>query len=116
MSSEENLLSKISQPVEIISESEKKVAQQEYKDLFLNDDSKKAIRRLSKHSILLFGYLTLVVVFLVVSVRVFHYIGPECYYWISPENIKSLDNLIIGVLAGLSARFFPNFRAIKNND
>ena len=105
-----NPLNKIKQPPPKLTFAEKREGKEAIESLFLNDESKKTIHKVTSRYIWWIGHATLIVVLFVITIRAYHFLAPECWKWISPDGIKALDNVIIGVFAGLIARVFPTNR------
>lgn len=56
------------------------------------------------------GHVLLLGFVVVLLVRLWHVITPECWSWLKNEQLKGIDHLLLGLLGGLVARFFPSLK------
>lgn len=81
-------------------------AEKEAQTLFGNE-AKKSFHSVSAWCVRILGFAFLLMVTSTALVRCWHLLAPEDWTWLSPNAVNSIDHIIIGSLAGISARFFP---------
>lgn len=91
-------------------------ADQESKALGLTPESTKTIQTLVHRGIFWGGHVLLILFLLVLASRVLHMILPDQWHWLNSANLKEIDQIILGLVAGLGARFFPNGSNGKKGD
>lgn len=91
-------------------------ADQESKALGLTPESTKTIQTLVHRGIFWGGHVLLILFLLVLGSRVLHMILPDQWHWLNSANLKEIDQIILGLVAGLGARFFPNGSNGKRGD
>lgn len=92
-------------------------ADQESKALGLTTpETTKTLQTLVHRGIFWGGHVLLVLFLLVLASRVLHMILPDQWHWLNGTNLKEIDQIILGLVAGLGARFFPNGNGGKKDE
>lgn len=76
-------------------------------DKLFGKQARRYIRNVVANFIFWMGYLLIFCLMTTVAVRCWHLLMPENWCWLPAQKIDKIDNIIIGALFGLSARFFP---------
>lgn len=82
-------------------------AQRESKSMF-GDQAKRSFHSVSSWSVKILGWVGIFIVATTFLIRSWHLLAPECWQWLKEKNIEKIDHIIIAILAGLVARFFPS--------
>lgn len=90
-----------------------KKAEKEGNALF-GTEAKKSFHAVSVWYIKTLGFVVLGIVVAVLLVRSWHLLAPEKYQWLTAEAINKIDHILVGIIAGLSVRFFPKSNPAKD--
>lgn len=91
----------------IIEPNTTRTAKKEENSLFLTQESKKNISKISSLAIEYIGKTLICLTCLIFTLRVAHLLIPSELFWIEKENLQIIDNLIILIFGGILSKFIP---------
>ena len=77
-------------------------------------EAQQSFHKVSAWYVKILGFLLLAVIVSVLLIRVWHLLAPDCWNWLSESTTNKIDHILLGIFAGISARFFPSTKQPKN--
>ena len=87
----------------------KKEANKEYSALQLMPaEATKTVRGLVNRTVFWGGHILMGGILIGLVVRIFHLLVPDSWHWLTESNLKEIDHILLGLLTGFAARFWPS--------
>lgn len=113
----DNILDKIQSNVEdnVFNNQNRKRADKEEYSLF-GSDAKKSFHIVSAWSVKILGFVILFIMVFILLIRGWHLLMPEKWQWLTGEATNKIDHILLGIFAGISARFFPVNKSTEDKE